>query len=670
MKRVVALLCALMLICGCVFAEEVPQTGPAPAANAEEAPAEEPAEPQTEAPTEAPADPTQAPTDAPADPTEAPSDPTEAPAEPTEAPTEAPADPTEAPTEAPTELPAEPTQAPTQAPADPTETPTDAPTQAPDPEAWVMSGGKKVADTFENIIALCVEKDEIYIVSDKELRAEDLEPEKYETLVFLPDPDVFDEKKFYVKTDYDEKKLVLTVKVEKLEETTPAPEPTATPEPTEAPEPTAAPQIKVTSEGYADGDWSNDTVNFVLMGIPSSDARSAYGVIINSDKLRVLTSNTYAADSEGQTTLQFVILDGLGDIVSSSDVYDIKLDFEPPTDIKVKLKKGKKNRYVVSAKDGMSGVAYYSNDGGASWSEPDANGKKTFKAKKTDIIPAGTIMVMDFAGNVASYDYDFEMPDANRGGGGGGGGGGGDGPTAVPHAPAATKSPENDYNALTVELPEGETGVLVIGGTELPFGIETELGCFETDEEERVMFTAALDKWADAPAGDGEEPVQADEYDTLVIAPVVNDGAVGDYTLWVDMNGLMPRLLYNSGIKYLVIDTPDGCAAFPTEGFIGGNAYMRLKADGISTKYFEYSIALACVEERAEGEAPETEINRQLTMEMTLSVDESDIEDMILTNDENQIIYYYNVCIGEYERMREIPFEQLFAEGSEINDEE
>ena len=106
------------------------------------------------------------------------------------------------------------------------------------------------------------------------------------------------------------------------------------------------------------------------------------------------------------------------------------------------------------------------------------------------------------------------------------------------------------------------------------------------------------------------------------------------------------RLLYNSGVDYIVFRSGDYIAALPTEGFTAGTAYAKLKASGVSTKKFAYTL---CQDEEL--------------LETTLSVTVEE-ETYLLGEDTNQPMYRFDVLVGGIELM-EKPYASYLPEEDE-----
>ena len=95
---------------------------------------------------------------------------------------------------------------------------------------------------------------------------------------------------------------------------------------------------------------------------------------------------------------------------------------------------------------------------------------------------------------------------------------------------------------------------------------------------------------AEAEEGEDEAHAELDAPDTLVLTAQIDPAITGDYAYIWRFNGVVYRLLFNSGIEYVVLQVGDHVAAFPTAGFTAGTAYTDLKAAGVSTRKFDYTI--------------------------------------------------------------------------------
>ncbi len=173
--------------------------------------------------------------------------------------------------------------------------------------------------------------------------------------------------------------------------------------------------------------------------------------------------------------------------------------------------------------------------------------------------------------------------------------------------------------------------VLTIGGEELALTLQID-SAENLEALENPTFTAGLMRWS------GEEAAP----DTLVLSAVPDPALGGEYAYLWQFNGAVYRMLLNSGVDYLVLRVGNHVTALSTAGFTAGAAYTRLKAGGISTRKFNYSIWM-------EGS----------TLDPLLGgiVVEADVEGEIypLTEDTEQAMYHYNLYYGPAALM-EAPF--------------
>ena len=604
LKKIIALAVAGMLVLCCACpAEELESTPPQ----------EAPAPVETQAPAE-----TQAPTE------------TEAPAE-----TQAPAE---------TEAPAE-----TQAPAE-TETPAEsaspAPTVNPECQAWFEAeDGQLVWGDLKDVLPLARKDATIYLREevDQVLFVPDFTEETARDFKFLPDPDKYDPKRYEVLTACEAPEGVEAPDLEHdylyvwVHEIPLAP----TPQP-------GQPEIEISVDApdYQPGKWSCVEPVFTLSGIPEGDERYVYAVVIYDERFVILSGDTYTARDEGVSDIRFAILDGLGDVVSMSAPYNLMLDYTAPTGLAAAAVEGSYTDYTVFAEDALSGVEAYSADGGVTWVSPNEEGLAAFSAAKSATIPAGQIQARDAAGNIAILEEDFMLPQKEPGGGGGGGGG--DGEKKPTHAPIGENLDLNPYNALDLELSTQPQTELTMGETVLPMTLSlVEAEDFTPDTDYQPTFLPSLDRWnaaADetADASDAQTPARAP--DTLLLTVSDDAQITGEYAYAFTFNGIVYRMLQNSGVDYVMLRVGDHCVAFSTAGFTAGTEYTRLKAAGVSTKKFEYVVTLR-------GNKAD---DADFQVEMRLSVDtDEEVLEYPLTEDTMQEMYYYDVQIGAPEMMRQ-----------------
>ena len=640
-----------------------------------EAPAEAPAEQPAEAPVEQPAEvPAEQPAEAPVEqPAEAPVEqPAEAPAEPAEAPVEpaiAPAEPTEVPTE------------PTEAPAEPTE----APALPEDAEAWFERDGVKLGGKLKDTIALLNGNEKLYLRARKPVRVKkaplkrlsgiELLPDEevfkgeYEALVFRDDPakgasvEPIDLKSFEDCKDDETDTLYFWVR--KVDE---APEPTAAP--TEAPKPTAAPVLTVKAKRFEPATWLNRAPQFKLSGKPKDD-NWMYAAIIYDERIIPMSGNTYEPEREGVYTLRFALLDGIGDIVSASEQYTLWLDMTPPEQVDIQVDETADYTLYVTAADAMSGVQRVSLNGGKKWHDLADGETFTYTGQKARTFLPGDILVQDAAGNLyeSAQEYTVEKAEPEEppdNGGGWGGGGGGDKKPAKTHA-AGDGEEKAEYDAVALEVPEAPMKRLELGGEELALSLVLESAQGpDAPVGEEQLFTAALCHW-DVPApvdADGEprQPNPGDDPDALntLLLSAQPDASLGDrFTYEWRFNGEVYRLLNNSGIQYVALKVGDDVAAFPTEGFTGGTKYTELKMLGVSTRKFDYTLAMKVNRDPAYVSAmSDSDFSQACDLSIRAEVENMAYE---LSSSTNSIMYFYDVYLGP-EAMLKQPFGEYRAQ--------
>lgn len=369
---------------------------------------------------------------------------------------------------------------------------------------------------------------------------------------------------------------------------TPDPDASQSPEPTETPEPGAV-TLSVEALDYIAGQWSGKVPLFRMSGIPEGETGYSYAAVVYDRDFVVLSGNTYEATEAGEYTLRLVILDKMGDVVSASEVYDLKLDYTLPT-LSVEADMETSYTMHLTASDEESGLAGFTLDGGETWQELPEEGVYTLTVKEKTVIAAGMIQAKDLAGNVTVYDQELVLDKISSGGSGGGG----DEKKPVPHAPSTEKSDAN-YNAVGLKLSEEPMHTLVMEGEELEMTLDvTAAEDVVLPDDYEAQFTLGLDAWAerviDAEGNalivrDGEHP------NVLTLTPQI-DAQTDKYSLEWRFNGSALRTLYNSGIDYLLIKTGDVATALPTQGFMAGTKYASLKMAGVSTKRFDFVLRM------------------------------------------------------------------------------
>ena len=403
---------------------------------------------------------------------------------------------------------------------------------------------------------------------------------------------------------------------------TPSAQPSATPAPTEEPTPTPVPKpvLEVTAEDYEPGVWKNSPPMFTLSGIPEDSTEYVYGVFICDERLILLSdgNNMYVPSEEGLSSVRFVILDKMGDVQSLSDQYDTMLDFTPPDGPYLSGDKKNKKVCYVEAYDDLSGLDSISYDGGKTWlscNDPETD-NMTFYGEVGETVDAGWILTRDFAGNISSNDEDFIFGKKKRTDTGGGTG---TGKKPIRHVKETMDYSKANYNALELNVSDQPQTELTIGGTALSLSL--------TEEEQLKPFTAELTTWQ----------TKAGETKTAPNALVLTAATDAQANVW-HFGGETYKLLYNSGVEYLVFASGEYIAVIPTDGFTGGTQYGKLKAGGVSTRKFEYTL-----------------IQDETLRETTLSV-QVEGETYLLEESTESPMYRYNVLIGTKDMMKK-PYE-------------
>ena len=379
--------------------------------------------------------------------------------------------------------------------------------------------------------------------------------------------------------------------------------------------------IGVEAQDFVPGVWSSAMPAFVLSGIPEGDDGHVYGVFICDEQLILLSrgNNTYMPSMEGEVSLRFAIFDLMGDLVSLSDQYDMLLDFTPPDGPHFVPVEYIVTQVELVFDDMLSGVTAVSLDGGATWQAPSQ--PMHMSGEVGDIIPEGRIGVRDAAGNVSfnAHEYQFGPDPTPRPVHTGG--------KVVRHVPQTLDYSRANYNALDLEFSTEPSAELWAGETQLMLSLQ--------DEAENNTFTAQLTTWQT----EEDEPEEAPN--ALMLCTQEQEGV----NIW-SFTGDVYRLLYNSGVDYIVFRSGDYIAALPTEGFTAGTAYAKLKASGVSTKKFAYTL---CQDEEL--------------LETTLSVTVEE-ETYLLGEDTNQPMYRFDVLVGGIELM-EKPYASYLPEEDE-----
>ena len=405
--------------------------------------------------------------------------------------------------------------------------------------------------------------------------------------------------------------------------------PTQTPEPTPTPEPDVT--LTVEAENLAQGAWQNTPPVFTLSGIEGRDAAQyVYGVFICGERLVLFADGTtqYMPTEEGTLSFRFAILDRMGDVRALSEQFDVWLDMTPPEGPFIVQDEKEATKATVSAYDALSGVEAISLDRGETW-KPLTDGEAlTVRGEKGEKLGGDQVRVRDAAGNVSSNYEQFifgATPVVSRPGTG----------KKIHHVKETMDYSLANYNALDLVFPSEPSVSLVAGGTLLPLTMTAEL----SGERAPGAFSAALATWK----------TNAQDTRTAPNALVLTAAQANEVTTW-SFSGEAYRLLYNSGVEYLVFASGEYMTAVSTAGFTGGTAYAKLKAGGVSTRKFAYTL---CQDEALR--------------ETTLSV-EVEGETYLLGEDRDQPMYRYDVLVGTLSMMCE-PFESYLPHSGDTQDE-
>ena len=400
------------------------------------------------------------------------------------------------------------------------------------------------------------------------------------------------------------------------DEPTQAPDETPTPEPTETPE--SGMTLEVTADGYEPDVWTNSAPLFRLSGIPEGSDEYVYGVFVCNERLILLAKDTdsYVPTEEGLTSVRFAILDMMGDVVALSDQYDLMLDFTAPDGPYLSGVDYSDTVCFIDVYDGLSGMSEISYDEGETW-EPyiEYEDGLSIVGEKGDTIEAGTIWVRDIAGNISSNAEEFTFGKRKKTGGTGG-----TGTKPIKHVKETMDYSKANYNALELKFSDEPQTQLVAGETTL------NLSLSEGSGDTAKPFTAKLAAWQT------DEKAQ-DKPNALVLTAQAGE----ENSTW-RFSGDVYKLLNNSGVDYLVFSTGEYMTALPTAGFTGGTQYGKLKASGVSTRKFEYTL---CQDEALR--------------ETTLSV-QVEGETYLLEEDTAQPMYRYDVLVGTTDLMKN-PYE-------------
>ena len=243
----------------------------------------------------------------------------------------------------------------------------------------------------------------------------------------------------------------------------------------------------------------------------------------------------------------------------------------------------------LSFSDALSGVDALSLDGGANWIALDGAQSYAYAAEKKQSFAPGMILLRDAAGNVSANGDEVTLDKLPSMSGGGGGGG-----SAAPSRQHASGDGDDaQYAAYAMDLPEGAVEALTLGGEALELGLSVEDAAHFSSP---AAFEARLLRWAREGADAQDASAQADTL-ALRAADAAGDGEGREY-VW-RINGAVLRKLYNSDVRYLLLEARGAALSLPTVGFVAGTRYAELKMEGVSTAQFNYEIRIGA------GDAPD-----------------------------------------------------------------
>ena len=512
----------------------------------------------------------------------------------------------------------------------------------------------------------------LYIRSSEVMRVKDKTLDDFAHISLLPDEAVFEKDKFVARaSEEDPRSASAEAEAEGGEEITPPEvwlyvwveekEPTQTtpPETTKPPAPSEI-DIFVEARDYVPAAWSCVEPSFTLSGIPQGEKGYSYATIAYDERFIILSGESYTSRDEGEYTLRFAILDGIGDVMALSTRYDVKLDTTPPSFLTVSLAGEGSPEFTLASGDELSGLDAFSVDGGQTWTPASEEGTYTHVGALGQVYAQGMLLARDVAGNVLEYPTDFQIPKpieipSYGGGGGGGGGGSGDGSgTSIKHT-GDEDVDTTPYDALELTVSREPMHRLTVGEAPLALTLEYDAVDGAEPPEGEAMFTAALARWKDIGLKlwyPGDEDAQdetgddanaaGDGPDTLLLTAELDPAFEGDYAYVWRFNGAVYRMLFNSGVEYMVFRVGDRVTALSTAGFTAGTEYTRLKAGGVSTRKFDYTIWMS-------GSTLDPE-----TGEMAV---EAQVEEEVypLDADQTSSMYYYDLYYGPTQLL-DVPF--------------
>ena len=495
-------------------------------------------------------------------------------------------------------------------------------------EAWTVDGTDAIRfGTIGEMLALVQEKGCVYISTEEKVLVKDfrlfiMNEEKGQGIFFLPDEEVFNDEKYdyevilsrteeiedrITQDDIDTAKkktktdIWFWVKKTKKPRVTPTPTPgptvtpTVDPDPTKIPLPTGTAQpgaaINVKAKGEKRGEWSNKVPTYTLSG---GTEGTSYTVLLFDEELTGITGSTYQETHEGIRSIRFALIDEkTGDILDVSTRHTLMLDFSQPG-LEAYADDEVDYRIIVCAEDEISGVTAVSVDSGKTWRKC-GNGEEIAVTYKTrTVLPAGSIMARDAAGNVTVLESKII---ADRVSGGGGWGGGhtvrhtqpGDGKDKNKTDQQQRDQRQATYLGFALTLPDEEVTMLTLADETVNLYVTGEA---PDGSVHLIPFTEALVR---LPLREDEGPDPETNALELKLSLADETECVLHFT------GEEKLRLRESRLNYLILAAGDKRLVISTDEILEGLDYEGLRREGVSETAFVYEIALGLDGEEPDG---------------------------------------------------------------------
>lgn len=404
--------------------------------------------------------------------------------------------------------------------------------------------------------------------------------------------------------------------------------------------------LSVQASDYREAVWSNVAPAFTLSlsgtttelpeGYSYGFARTTGGKV----EVYSLNSNIFQPCENGEYKVQFLVLDAQGKRAAvDSTLYDLKLDFTPPSLLVRVVNSASMNIIAFDQDSGIENVAV----SGEAPQNPTiaADGTYTFSqtASKSITYPDGTIIATDKAGNTVANNATVSLYVLNASAAAGAMGAMGSlsGLTGASlsafgagrHSGASSRTVYHSkadstsvvaYNAVELNVQNESMTRLKVGNETLDLELYHN-PFLVTEEPERRnsgSFSASFGAW------NGDVSASPD---TLILAA---DEASEDTSTWV-FSGKVYKKLAASGIDYLVLRRGNDVTALSTAGFTAGIRYSMYRAAGLGSSEFEYAVSMS---------------DDGLAMNVTV-----DGQTYPLSQDTSSEFYYYDVFSGTVDQL-------------------